>query len=185
MNTTQAFHVYFLGNPEDPGLVKLLAELGLEGQPLTNPAEVVHPALILIGPGQDAPTGLGDITIAPPDDSSPSALREFLRIAMQNIALKQRVTQMEEQARRQHRQFEELNRIGIALSAEKDITKLKKFILTTMRQLTNADGASLWLKTVGEAGEPMLFLASSQNHPNANTYSAVQVTVNEKKVVGD
>ena len=28
-----------------------------------------------------------------------------------------------------------------------------------MSQLTNADGASLWLKTVGEHGEPMLFLA--------------------------
>ncbi len=184
MNTAQAFHVYFLGNPEDPGLIRLLAELGLEGQPLTDSAEVVHPALILIGPGQDAPEGLSDITIAPPHDSSPSALREFLRIAMQNIALKQRVTQMEEQARRQHRQFEELNRIGIALSAEKDITKLQEFILTTMRQLTNADGASLWLKTVGEAGEPMLFLASSQNTSIANTYSAFKVPVNEKSVVG-
>src|ERR1700694_4760097 len=184
MNTTQAFHVYFLGNPEDPGLVKLLAELGLEGQPLTNPAEVVHPALILIGPGQDAPTGLGDITIAPPDDSSPSALREFLRIAMQNIALKQRVTQLEEQARRQHHQFEELNRIGIALSAEKDIAKLQEFILTTMRQLTNADGASLWLKTVGDDGQPKLFLASSQNTSIDNTYQAFKVPVDEKSVVG-
>jgi HD-GYP domain-containing protein (c-di-GMP phosphodiesterase class II) len=100
---------------------------------------------------------------------------------MENIALKRRVSQVEE---RQHRQFRELNRIGIALSAERDINKLQHLILTTMRQLTNADGASLWLKTVGHEGEPKLFLASSENTSISNTYQAFQVPVNEKSVVG-
>src|SRR5450631_1500404 len=98
MKTAQPFHVYLLGNLEQPELTKLLAELGLEGQALKDPAEVVHPALIVVGPGQTAPEGLGDITIAPPVDSSPSALREMLRVAMENIALKQQVTQLEDQA---------------------------------------------------------------------------------------
>jgi HD-GYP domain-containing protein (c-di-GMP phosphodiesterase class II) len=124
---------------------------------------------------------MADITINPPVDSSPAALRVLLRIAMENIALKRRVRQMEE---RQHRQFKELNRIGIALSAERDINKLQQFILTTMRQLTNADGASLWLKTVGEHGEPVLFLASSENTSIDNTYQAFTVPVDEKSVVG-
>jgi HD-GYP domain-containing protein (c-di-GMP phosphodiesterase class II) len=127
---------------------------------------------------------MGDIAIVPPADSSPSALRELLRIAMENIALKRRVTQLDEQTRRQHRLFEELNRIGIALSAERDINKLQQFILTTMRQLTNADGASLWLKTSGDHGEPMLFLASSENTSIDNTYQAFKVPVDEKSVVG-
>src|SRR5450759_852535 len=116
MKTPQAFHVYLSGDLEKLGLTQLLAELGLEGQALKDPAEVVHPALIVVGPGQTAPEGLGDITIAPPVDSSPSALREMLRVAMENIALTQHVTQLEDQARRQHRQFEEPNRIGIDLS---------------------------------------------------------------------
>jgi HD-GYP domain-containing protein (c-di-GMP phosphodiesterase class II) len=184
MKTTQPFHVYLVGNPEQPGFTSLLAELGLEGLPLGDPAEVIHPALILVSPGQTAPAGLDDITIAPPVDSSPSALREMLRVAMENIALKQQVTQLEDQARRQHRQFEELNRIGIALSAERDIAKLQEFILTTMRQLTNADGASLWLMTQ-EDGDPKLFLASSQNHSiDKSTYSAFKVPVDDKSVVG-
>ena len=184
MTTAQAFHVYVLGDLEKNGFSKLLAELGLEGLPLGDPAEVIHPALILVGPGQTVPAGLDDITIAPPVDSSPSALRELLRVAMANIALKRQVTQLEEQARRQHRQFEELNRIGIALSAERDIAKLQEFILTTMRQLTNADGASLWLMTQ-EDGDPKLFLASSQNHSiDKSTYSAFKVPVDEKSVVG-
>jgi len=184
MKTAQPFHVYLLGDLGKLGLTKLLAELGLEGQPLKDPAQVVHPALILVGPGQTAPEGLGDITIAPPVDASPSALRELLQMAMENIALKREVTQLEEQARRQHRQFEELNRIGIALSSERDIARLQEFILTTMRQLTNADGASLWLTALGDKGEPMLFLASSQNNSIDNTYSAFKVPVDEKSVVG-
>ena len=179
--TAQRFHVYLLGDLERFGFPKLLAELGLEAEQLTDNVEVVYPAMILAGPGLKAPEGMADITINLPVDSSPAALRVLLRIAMENIALKRRVTQMEE---RQHRQFKELNRIGIALSAERDINKLQHLILTTMRQLTNADGASLWLKTVGEKGEPMLFLASSENTSIDNTYQAFQVPVNEKSVVG-
>src|SRR5438094_491383 len=108
---------------------------------------------------------------------------QALRVALQNSVLKLDVRQLEEQARRQHRQFEELNRIGIALSAERDIDKLQEFILTTMRQLTNADGASLWLKTVDD-DVPKLFLASSQNFSIDNTYQAFKVPVDEKSVVG-
>ncbi len=54
----------------------------------------------------------------------------------------------------------------------------------TMRQLTNADGASLWRKTVGEDGSPQLFLASSQNTSIDNTYQAFTVPVDDKTVVG-
>jgi len=184
MKTAQAFHVYLLGNLDQFGFTKLLADLGLEAEPLIDAGQVVRPALVVVGPGQAAPEGLAGITMTPPADASSAALRELLRMGMENIALKQEVTQLEEQARRQHRQFEELNRIGIALSAEKDIAKLQHFILLTMRQLTNADGASLWLKTVGDHDEPMLFLASSQNTSIDNTYQAFKVPVDERSVVG-
>src|SRR5712692_8883185 len=145
---------------------------------------------VYLAPGTDgrfsavlAELGLEGVAIRPPADAPPAALRELLRVALQNSALKMEVKQLEEQARRQHRQFEELNRIGIALSATRDIVKLQEFILTTMRQLTNADGASLWLKTVDD-GEPKLFLASSQNFSIDNTYQAFKVPVDEKSVVG-
>jgi HD-GYP domain-containing protein (c-di-GMP phosphodiesterase class II) len=184
MKTTQAFNVYLLGHPGKHRLGKVLADLGLEAEPLTDPAKVVHPALIVAGPGHAAPDGMADITIAPPSDASPSALRELLRVAIANVALKRQVKQLDDQARRLHHQFEELNRIGIALSSERDIGKLQGLILTTMRQLTNADGASLWLKTTGDHDEPMLFLASSQNTSIDNTYQAFKVPVDEKSVVG-
>jgi HD-GYP domain-containing protein (c-di-GMP phosphodiesterase class II) len=184
VKTAHAIHLYYAGDLEPLGLDRLLADLGLEAQPLSDPAEVVRPALILVGPGQKAPDELAGVSIAPPADASPSSLRELLRVGMENVALKHQVTQLHDQTRRQHRQFEELNRIGIALSAERDIAKLQEFILTTMRQLTNADGASLWLTASGDRGEPMLFLSASQNTSIANTYSKFQVPVDEKTVVG-
>ena len=184
MKTAPAFNIYLLGSLDHPGLEEVLAEIGMEGTRLEDTTTIVSPALILLGTGQSAPQGLADISIALPLDASPAALRHLLHIAMENVTLKQEVRQHEEQARRQHRQFEELNRIGIALSAERDIGKLQEFILTTMRQLTNADGASLWLKTVGDDGQPKLFLASSQNTSIDNTYQAFKVPVDEKSVVG-
>jgi HD-GYP domain-containing protein (c-di-GMP phosphodiesterase class II) len=184
LKTVPAFHIYLLGRLEQPGLEEVLAELGLEGQRLEDTTTIVSPALILLGTGESAPQGLADISVALPVDASRAALGDLLHMAMENVALKQEVRQLTEQARRQHRQFEELNRIGIALSAERDISKLQEFILTTMRQLTNADGASLWLKTVGEDGQPKLGLSASQNTSLANTYQDFKVPVDEKTVVG-
>ena len=176
------FHVY-LAPGTDGRFDAVLAELGLEGTALGEVEAVATPAVIVLAPGEAAPEGLEDLAIRPPADAPPAALRELLRVALQNSVLKLEVKQLEEQARRQHRQFEELNRIGIALSAERDIDKLQEFILTTLRQLTNADGASLWLKTVDDDA-PKLFLASSQNYSIDNTYQAFKVPVDEKSVVG-
>lgn len=184
MKTAPAFHIYLLGSLDQVDLERVLADIGLEGQRLEDTTTIVSPALILLGTGQSAPQGLADISFALPADASAASLSHLVHMAMENVALKQSVRQLEEQAKRQHRQFEELNRIGIALSAERDIGKLQEFILTTMRQLTNADGASLWLKTVGDDGLPKLFLASSQNTSIDNTYQAFKVPVDEKSVVG-
>jgi len=177
------FHVY-LAPGTDGRFDAVLAELGLEGTALGGADPIATPAVIVLAPGEAAPEGHEDIAIRPPADAPPAALRELLRVALHNSVLKLEKEQLEEQARRQHRQFEELNRIGIALSAERDIVKLQEFILTTMRQLTNADGASLWLKTEVK-GEPKLFLASSQNNSiDRDTYQAFTVAVDEKSVVG-
>jgi HD-GYP domain-containing protein (c-di-GMP phosphodiesterase class II) len=185
MTNAPVFNIYLLGSFDHAGLEEVLAELGLEGTRLEDTTTIVSPALILLGAGQSAPQGLADISVAFPPDASPAALRHLLHLSMENVALKHLVRQHEEQARQQHRQFEELNRIGIALSAERDIAKLQEFILTTMRQLTNADGASLWWKTVGEDGQPKLALRASQNASiDQSTYQDFKVPVDEKSVVG-
>ncbi|HUE66719.1 MAG TPA: HD domain-containing phosphohydrolase [Candidatus Acidoferrum sp.] len=178
MKTAQPFHLYVLDPEGQPGL----AASGLRIEQLTDPAHIEHPALVLLKPGQQAPEHVAAIEISP--DASPAAVRDLVHVAIENVALKQQLAQLEAEAHRRHRQFRELNRIGIALSAEKDIERLQSFILTTMRQLTHADGASLWLK-MDEEGTPKLFLASSQNHSiDKDTYSAFTVPVDDRSVVG-
>jgi HD-GYP domain-containing protein (c-di-GMP phosphodiesterase class II) len=180
MTSAARFHLYVLDGDQPEGL----AASGVATERLDDPARVEQPALVLLRPGQQPPEELAAATIELPPDASPAALRELIRVAVENVALKQHVAQLEGETHRRHRQFRELNRIGIALSAERDIDRLQSFVLTTMRQLTHADGASLWLK-MEEEGQSKLFLASSQNHSlDKDTYQAFKVPVDERTVVG-
>jgi HD-GYP domain-containing protein (c-di-GMP phosphodiesterase class II) len=166
-------HVYLSPGLDNARFITVLAELGLAGEPLGDPGSVISPAVIVLAPGEAAPEGFESSILRPPADASPAALRELLRVARREAVL--------------HRQFRELNQIGIKLSAERDIEKLQQFILTTLRQLTNADGASLWEKekTVGDDGQLKLALRASQNASiDQNTYQAFKVPVDEKSVVG-
>jgi len=161
-----------------------LAETGLETEGLDDASLVEEPALVLVTPGQKVPDDLRPICVEVPANAPASIVRELIRVAMENVQLKVQVADLESEAHRRLRQFRELNRIGIALSAEKDIERLQSLILMTMRQLTQADGASLWLRMV-EDGAPKLFLASSQNDSiDKSTYSAFKVPVDERTVVG-
>jgi len=166
-------HVYLSPGLGNARFISVLAELGLAGEPLGDPGSVISPAVIVLASGEAAPEGFESSILRPPADASPAALRELLRVARREAVL--------------HRQFRELNQIGIKLSAERDIDKLQQFILTTLRQLTNADGASLWEKekTVGDDGQLKLALRASQNASiDQNTYQAFKVPVDEKSVVG-
>src|ERR1700682_584143 len=100
MTPVPAFHVYILGDLDQPGLATLLDELGLEGIPLTNPVAVLEPALILVSPGHEVPPGYSDISFTPPADAPPSVLRELLRVAMENVVLKRQGSQLGEEGRR-------------------------------------------------------------------------------------
>src|SRR2546429_2282323 len=145
MKTAPKFHLYVLGDRPLPGL----AATGLETERLTDPGQIKQPALVLLAPGQNAPEQVVSIAIEVPVDASVAAVRELVRIAMENVALKQQMAQLEAEAHRRHRQFRELNRIGIALSAEKDIDRLQSFLLPTKRQPTHAGGARPWREMGG------------------------------------
>src|ERR1700674_3671809 len=102
MKTAPGFHLYVLDG-ERSGVAGVVAASGLETEPLTDPAAVVQPALLLLGPGQKAPEHLAGIAVEIPADASAPALRELIRVAMENVVLKQQVTELELEAQRRHR----------------------------------------------------------------------------------
>jgi len=61
---------------------------------------------------------------------------------------------------------ERLLQIGLALSAERDVTKLQQTIVRNARELTRADSGSLYLLEEGENGERVLRFAVAQTGPN-------------------
>src|SRR5258708_39113274 len=135
MKTTHTFVVYLTPGLDNGELPAVLAELGIKGLALDDSSTVITPALVLYATGEEPPKGLGDMAFAVPKDASGAALRELLRTAMENAALRREIKQLEEQARRQHRQFDELNRIGIALSPERDTGRLQESTLMPMPHL--------------------------------------------------
>jgi HD-GYP domain-containing protein (c-di-GMP phosphodiesterase class II) len=61
---------------------------------------------------------------------------------------------LEGQLARRNEELSELNKIGAALSAERDINRLLSLILDKSRQITSADAGSLYLVMKGQNGEP-------------------------------
>jgi len=161
----------------DPVLSAVLDGLGLEAAPAVGQAPPPdRAALLLVGPDTEVPETWTGRALEIPPDSGPVALATLLRVAMENAVLRA-------EAGRYHEQFAELNRIGIALSSERDMDKLQDFILRTCRQLTAADGASLWL-VEGEGGERIVRFASVQNYSLDAPFSSFTVPLAESSMVG-
>ncbi len=83
MKTAGRFHLYVLDRVPLPGL----AATGLQTEPLADAAEVEQPALLLLAQGQQPPEKLAHIALEIPPDASPTALRELLKVAMENVVL--------------------------------------------------------------------------------------------------
>ncbi|MGH7663091.1 MAG: HD-GYP domain-containing protein [Gemmatimonadaceae bacterium] len=65
-----------------------------------------------------------------------------------------------------HRELDELTRVGVALSTERDLLSLLELILSQARRITNSDAGSLYLVERGSSGEPptALRFKLTQNH---------------------
>ena len=61
------------------------------------------------------------------------------------------------------RRLRYLSQIGLALSAERDIARLLSMILTAARELTGADGGTLYIVEGDADGDKKLFFRAAQN----------------------
>jgi HD-GYP domain-containing protein (c-di-GMP phosphodiesterase class II) len=85
---------------------------------------------------------LDDLLIKP---VTPTRLRLRLERALDTINSRRVIEQLDDALVRKSQELHELNNIGVALSAERDISKLLELILGKSRAITAADAGSLYL----------------------------------------
>jgi HD-GYP domain-containing protein (c-di-GMP phosphodiesterase class II) len=84
---------------------------------------------------------------------TPIRLLRRLERGMDIIRNRRVIRQLEEKLNRRGDELSELNKIGVALSAERDIDKLLELILQKSREITGADAGSLYLvERAGDSG---------------------------------
>jgi HD-GYP domain-containing protein (c-di-GMP phosphodiesterase class II) len=98
---------------------------------------------------------------------TPARLRLRLERALQTVHNRRVIRQLEATVTRRGNELHELNKIGVALSAERDIDKLLELILQKSREITGADAGSLYLvergKERGETSDDRLRFKLTQN----------------------
>ena len=98
---------------------------------------------------------------------SPGRLKRKLTRALEAIHSRRVIRQLENAVSRKGEELNELNKIGVALSAERNIDKLLERILTKSRAITGADAGSLYIverdKVNGETQAERLRFKLAQN----------------------
>ena len=76
---------------------------------------------------------------------TPVRLRRKLERAIESLGRRRAIQQLERAYSRRGEELSQLNQIGVALSAERDIRRLLELILSKSREITVADAGSLYL----------------------------------------
>jgi HD-GYP domain-containing protein (c-di-GMP phosphodiesterase class II) len=98
-----------------------------------------------------------------PSKAPRGVVQKTLAAAFQNIELAERERSARKALRTAEREREELNEIGVALSAEREINSLLSMILSRTREITGADAGSLYLVEEETEGKRHLRFMLTQN----------------------
>ena len=104
--------------------------------------------------------------------------------AFENIALAERERTSWLEVARVEREMEELNQIGVALSAERDITRLLDLILQKAREVTSADAGSLYLVETAGENEQRLRFKLTQNDSRQFPFTEFTMPITETSMAG-
>jgi len=120
-----------------------------------------HPGVRIIGVTGDSRKRLeavngsaeGRLFACLPRKAPLSLVERTVAAAFETIDLARREREAREELARAEREMEELNQIGVALSATRDINNLLRLILQKAREITRADAGSLYLVEETEEGK--------------------------------
>jgi HD-GYP domain-containing protein (c-di-GMP phosphodiesterase class II) len=128
---------------------------------------------------------LDDVLIRP---VSGNRLRLHLERALDAMSSRRAIQQLDEAVSRKTQDLHELNKIGVALSAERDINKLLDLILFKCREITAADAGSLYLvkrgRDDGPSADDHLSFELAHNDSVAVSFEKKVVALNETSIAG-
>jgi HD-GYP domain-containing protein (c-di-GMP phosphodiesterase class II) len=111
-------------------------------------------------------------------------LEKTIAAAFENISLAERERDAREELARAEREMEELNKIGVALSSERDINTLLEMILAKAREITGADAGSLYLVEETPEGERKLRFKLTQNDSLSFPFKESVIPMTETSMAG-
>jgi HD-GYP domain-containing protein (c-di-GMP phosphodiesterase class II) len=112
------------------------------------------------------------------------ALLTSIRSALELLASRREAEVGRDQIAMKEAEARALYEIGIALSAEKDITRLQERILQRARELTSADAGSLYLIDRDDAKQRVLRFEVAQNDSVESGYQRFTMPLTEESVAG-
>jgi HD-GYP domain-containing protein (c-di-GMP phosphodiesterase class II) len=114
-------------------------------------------------------------------------LRHRLDRTLDQIHERRAVQQLDQALARKSQELHELNEIGVALSAERDIQKLLELILRKSREITAADAGSLYLVERGDektASDDVLRFKLAQNDSVVVPFEEFTMPLDERSIAG-
>ncbi|HET7295404.1 MAG TPA: HD domain-containing phosphohydrolase [Vicinamibacteria bacterium] len=128
---------------------------------------------------------LDDILFRP---VTPGRLRLRLERALDTIHSRRVITQLDQALARKSTELHELNKIGVALSAERDINKLLELILAKCREITAADAGSLYLVIRGKdqdsTTDDQLSFELTQNETVTIDFKKAKMPLSQTSIAG-
>jgi HD-GYP domain-containing protein (c-di-GMP phosphodiesterase class II) len=128
---------------------------------------------------------IDDVLIKP---LTAARLRLRLERALDTINSRRVIEQLDDALVRKSQELHELNSIGVALSAERDINKLLELILAKSREITAADAGSLYLLKRGKehdsSSDDTLSFELAQNDSVSVPFEKRTVPLNETSISG-
>lgn len=119
-----------------------------------------------------------------PSRVSRGIVEKTLAAAFQNIELAERERAARKALKIAEREREELNRIGMALSSQRDIKLLLTLILAMARHITGADAGSLYLVEESAEGKRQLRFMLTQNDSLAFPFQEFVLPLTDDSLAG-
>jgi HD-GYP domain-containing protein (c-di-GMP phosphodiesterase class II) len=176
----------------NPARAVFLADLALESRKALNEL-TRQPGVRVIGvlprvnhrksSSTNGPAG-ADIFACLPWDAPAATLQQTIEAALANIELAQRERQAREELARAEQDMEELNRIGVALSAQHELGALLALIVEKARSITSADAGSLYLVEESPEGRPQLRFKVTQNDSCPFPFQEFAMAISETSMAG-